>query len=264
MRVYNMNVYISVISHGHSELINELSCLSDLSNHFKVVVKSNKPNDCFRQLALNPNFHWLDNRYGCGFGHNNNIVFEYCQSELSMSDNDVFIVLNPDVIITVDSVKRLLSEMYNKEIKISAINLFKNKELTEFDNSIRHFPSLKQFVKSFLGLGNCSIIDKNKLTMLCSIDWAAGSFLAFKALHYKILGGFDEKYFMYCEDIDLCYRSNKIKVPVTYHPNIVAIHLAQHANRKIFSRHFYWHVSSVFRFLLSKLGMTKPSSSMKK
>ena len=258
-----MTTYISVISHGHSELIKELSCLDSLVSTFKVVVKSNKPNDCFSHLNLSSNFYWIDEQYYCGFGHNNNIVFDYCQSELGMTECDNFIVLNPDVIISLDCINHLLVQMDIDKNKLAAINLFKDKEYDKYDNSIRQFPSLCQFIKSFLGFGNTSIIDKSKLSNSCYIDWAAGSFLAFKAGHYAQLCGFDEKYFMYCEDIDICYRSNEMQVPVVYYPNIKALHLAQHANRAVFSKHFYWHVSSVLRFLLTKINWTRTKSILK-
>lgn len=260
-----MSTYISVVSHDHSELINELSCLDCLCDDFIVVVKSNTGTDCFEKLkSKTANFHWLndDSEYGFGFGRNNNIIYTYCKRELNMKEGDYFIILNPDVIISPLMLNELLMQMQNSKIQVSAINLFKNFELTSFDNSVRNFPSLKQFVKSFLGYDNSSILDKNKMKKLCPVDWAAGSFLAFTAKHYDLLKGFDEKYFMYCEDIDICYRSSKLKVPVMYHPDIKAIHLAKHANRKIISKHFYWHLRSVLRFLLTKVGLTISKSNI--
>ena len=46
--------------------------------------------------------------------------------------------------------------------------------------------------------------------------------------YYRQLNGFDERYFMYCEDIDICYRSCKIHGKrVMYFPNIKAVHLSK-------------------------------------
>ncbi|WP_017026544.1 hypothetical protein, partial [Vibrio rumoiensis] len=148
------------------------------------------------------------------------------------------------------------------QVPIAAINLFKDYDKTSYDNSVRSFPSFLQFVSSFLGGKNTSILDKKSILKPTNVDWAAGSFLAFKASYYKKLGGFDENYFMYCEDIDICYRSMKMGSPVMYYPQFEAIHLAKHANRKILSRHFYWHVSSVIRFLMTKVGLTKAKSGL--
>lgn len=257
-----MSIYIAVISHGHSGLINQLSSLALLAQTYKVIVKSNKLNDDFYNLMENPNFYWINEQYHCGFGHNNNIVFEYCCSKLGMTNDDYFIVLNPDVVISSNAIEQLIIYMREYKVKLSAINLFKDAENTIYDNSIREFPSLIQFAKSFLGFNNSSILDKSKVTTTSKVDWAAGSFLAFKAGHYAELGGFDENYFMYCEDIDICFRSYLIGERVTYYPEIKALHLAKHANRKFFSIHFYWHVTSVLRFLLTKIGLTKSKSSL--
>ncbi|PHX05714.1 glycosyltransferase family 2 protein [Vibrio splendidus] len=257
-----MNVYISVISHGHSELMNRLLCLPALAEKYQVVVKSNKPQDKFDAWISHPNVHWINDGYGYGFGHNNNIAFNHCCSKLGMVEDDCFIILNPDVVIEVCEIERLIFDMQEKQVKLAAINLFKDNEFTNYDNSIRNFPSLIQFSKSFLGLGNSSILDKSSLSAPSQVDWAAGSFLAFQARHYANLGGFDENYFMYCEDIDICYRSYLVGERTMYYPDIKARHLAKHENRKLISKHFYWHVISVIRFLFTKAGLTKAKSDL--
>lgn len=247
-----MKVYISVVSHSHSALISQLNCLEKLSDLFQVVVKSNTADDEFTLLDKENNFHWLNEEYSKGFGENNNIVYKHCKSKLNMLDEDYFIVLNPDVDIEVDAIFELITCMEKDKEKFSTINLFKDKNKTIYDPSIRKFPTLRQFVFSLIGLGNSSIIDKSTIVNPKYVDWAAGSFLAFKAGHYGFLKGFDERYFMYCEDIDICYRSNCSGTKLTYYPNIKAMHLAKHENRKILSKHFYWHISSAIRFLLTK------------
>jgi N-acetylglucosaminyl-diphospho-decaprenol L-rhamnosyltransferase len=257
-----MKIFVSVISHGHSELIKKLECLSELSKRLNVVVKSNKPQEYFDDMKANPNFHWLNSNYGLGFGHNNNLVFEYCHKSLGMVSEDYFVVLNPDVIIEANEIFTLVEKMDSNSSKISAINLFKDHDKSIYDNSIRSFPNFYQFAQSFIGLGNSAILDKSKLNTPKYVDWAAGSFLAFKASYYSELNGFDENYFMYCEDIDICYRSHLLGERVLYFPEIKAIHLAMHANRKLVSKHFYWHLKSVIRFLLTKLGLTKNKSSL--
>lgn len=258
-----MGVYISVVSHSHCDMIKELNCLGPLSHYFKVIVKSNKPSDDFSLLCENSNFHWLDERYLNGFGYNNNLVFNYCREELGMTGNDYFVVLNPDVRVSASALQSLIESMSKYDLKLSTINLYRDESFLEYDNSIRAFPSLGDFLASFLGFGNSTIIDKRKCIGITKVDWAAGSFLAFKSSHYEKLSGFDENYFMYCEDIDICYRSKKLNVSVNYHSDIAAVHFAKHANRNFFSKHFYWHVRSVFRFLLSKIDLTKQRSCIK-
>lgn len=257
-----MSIFISVVSHGHSQLIKELACLTKLAEKYTVVVKINRQEQELVPYLVANNINYIDQHYGLGFGHNNNVVYAYCKTHLSMQGGDYFLVVNPDVIADLDSIDHLIKTMLLDNIQVAGVNLFKDKNYSIPDNSIRSFPSLPQFIKSFLGLGNPAIIDKSKIKLPTKVDWAAGSFLAFKASHYERLKGFDENYFMYCEDIDICYRSKKIGYPVTFFPEIKIQHLAEHANRSIFSKHFLWHVKSVIRFLLSKQGLTKVKSSL--
>ncbi|MGR5410985.1 glycosyltransferase family 2 protein [Vibrio sp. PNB22_8_1] len=258
-----MAVFISVVSHGHSSLIQELRCLNQLCEDFIVVVKSNIAGDDFNELASHDNVFWINEAFGKGFGQNNNLVFSFCQQELGMKEEDYFVVFNPDVHMETSELSKLIYLMENEKSKLSAINLYKDKQQSEYDNSIRMFPSLPQFVKSFLGFGNDSILDKSKISERTKVDWAAGSFLAFTAEHYRALGGFDESYFMYCEDIDICFRSNKIGESVIYYPQVHAYHLAKHANRKLLSKHFLWHVSSVARFLLTTYNLRNSQTSIR-
>ena len=257
-----MAVFISVVSHGHSSIIQELNCLNKLCEDFIVVIKSNKTGDDFRDLANSDNVYWIDEAYGMGFGKNNNLVFSFCQKELEMKEEDFFVIFNPDVDMEASELSKLLRLMDNEKSKVSAINLYKDKQQKEYDNSIRTFPSLIQFAKSFLGFGNDSILDKSKISESTEVDWAAGSFLAFTADHYRSLGGFDESYFMYCEDIDICFRSKRAGESVVYYPQVKASHLAKHSSRNLFSKHFYWHVTSVLRFMFLKAGLTKLRTSL--
>ncbi|HAS6329553.1 glycosyltransferase family 2 protein [Vibrio vulnificus] len=258
-----MSVFISVVSHGHGELIKQLSCLPTLAREFVVVVKLNKEELALTSYLESKNINYIDEQYGAGFGHNNNIIYSYCEQKLGMKDGDFFLVLNPDVISTPESIYKLIECMERDEAKIASVNLFKDDDCKIPDNSIRKFPCLSDFVKSFLGFGNDTIIDKGNIKTSVNVDWAAGSFLMFKAQHYKRLRGFDEGYFMYCEDIDICYRSNLLGIPLMFYPEVVAKHLASHANRRFFSKHFFWHIKSVIRFLFSKLKLVKFKSVIK-
>lgn len=256
-----MKVYISIVSHGNSELIKSLGMIEELIKKYNVIIKSNKSGDDFSYIKSD-NFYWINENYGLGFGNNNNVIFNFCKKNLNMNDSDYFLIVNPDVLISANEVDILLNSMEIDNISIAAINLFKDKSFSIYDNSIRKFPTLSHFVKSFLGAENSSILDKEHIKNSCYVDWASGSFLAFTSKHYEKLGGFDERYFMYCEDIDICWRSKKTGQSVTYFPEIKAVHLAKHANRNIFSKHFYWHFTGVLRFLLVKMGVGKSHSSI--
>jgi GT2 family glycosyltransferase len=56
------------------------------------------------------------------------------------------------------------------------------------------------------------------------IDVTAGSYLLMPMTLYRQLGGWDEQYFFYGEDIDLCYRINEAGYEIVYYPEVEVIH----------------------------------------
>ncbi|EGQ9612962.1 glycosyltransferase family 2 protein [Vibrio cholerae] len=249
-----MKLYISVINHGHDELITSRETLTTLAKDYAVIIRSNTPpTDRLSQYAINAAIHLIHDGCVKGFAANNNAVFDYCENQLGMTENDYFLVLNPDVDIASESLEQLLSLSKARNSDISAINLFRDEALTIYDNSIRHYHQLLAPLKSLLGIKRKDIYDKDAISTPIEIDWAAGSFLLFKAECFSKLEGFDEKYFMYFEDADLCTRANRAGYKVTYFPSIKAIHLASHQNRKMLSKHFGWYVKSLLRYHINSL-----------
>jgi GT2 family glycosyltransferase len=57
------------------------------------------------------------------------------------------------------------------------------------------------------------------------VDWVQGSFLLIRAEQWRALGGLDESYFMYVEDVDLCRRVRDRGLKCAYLPNIHYVHL---------------------------------------
>ena len=250
-----MRIYIAVVSHGHFDLIKELECVPNLSQDekFTICVLDNTIETGFEQWCFERGIEYLNNQNPKGFGENNNKIFNFIKEKFALNLNDKFLILNPDVVVDAESLIALVEQSNIHNAKISTINLYKDRSYTVYDNGVRNFPNFSDYMQSmFLGR-NPSIIDKAMVDEPCYVDWAAGSFLLFDASHFETLKGFDTDFYMYCEDIDICLRSNLVlEEKVLYSPNIKAVHLAQHASRSIFSKHIYWHLSSMFRYLFKK------------
>lgn len=245
------NLYVSVVSHGHGEIISKINTLKDINKFAKVIVKNNCEDSVLVDYCNTHDITIIDSDYGLGFGENNNINYLECL-DIGMVGNDFFLVLNPDVCIDIVELNKLLKLISQDDIDFFTINLHLDTEYKKHDFSIRKFPSFKTFVYSFIGFGNETIIEKSKIVENQIVEWAAGSFLCFKSELYKKLRGFNEKYFMYCEDVDICYRASLVQQYLYFIPSIKAVHLAQHSNRNILSKHFYWHLKSALFFLFIK------------
>jgi len=228
-------------------------CLKLLAAHnYTVILKDNKPQRELQDHCAEFGIHYLVDR-PMGFGTNNNYIFTWCQQELGMRDDDHFLVMNPDVFIEPSVLEALLSHVEQQAYPLVAINLYTDQSFTLYDKGIRRFPTIYSFAVSFLVQKNDSIYDKDQITQDTEVEWAAGSFLLFSAKCYRELGGFDAGYYMYCEDLDICWRARReLGIKVVYLPQFKALHLAQMRSRSFFSRHFMWHVTSALRFCLKQ------------
>jgi N-acetylglucosaminyl-diphospho-decaprenol L-rhamnosyltransferase len=81
-------------------------------------------------------------------------------------------------------------------------------------------------------------------------DWFLGAFLFLRREMMKELGGFDEGYHLYGEDIDLAYRAGKAGWERWYVPDAVVIHNHQAVtDHRFFTQRTLWHWRSIARFV---------------
>jgi GT2 family glycosyltransferase len=80
------------------------------------------------------------------------------------------------------------------------------------------------------------------------VDWVSGAALLIRREALKQIGGFDEGFFMYCEDVDLCYRAHELGWRVVYFPNSVIYHLIGRSSDQVPTRATYYFHTSMYRF----------------
>jgi GT2 family glycosyltransferase len=81
-------------------------------------------------------------------------------------------------------------------------------------------------------------------------DWFLGAFLFLRREMLRELGGLDEGYHLYCEDIDLAYRAGKAGWERWYIPEAIVIHHHQAVtDRRFLTRRTLWHWRSIARFV---------------
>jgi len=230
-------ITISVVSHGHGEMLKSLlGRLLEFAEVSKVVVTHNIP-DAFTSITNNRVLH-IHNPIPKGFGANHNKAFSYCTTEN-------FCVLNPDIEFTQNPFPHLTSVMKSFPAEIAApLVIAPNGEV---EDSARHFPTLGTLILKFLGVSDGRHIISQD-TSPFEPDWVAGMFLLFRSCTYVQLDGFDECFFLYYEDVDICRRAHKLDKKIVYCPEVSVVHHAQRASRHNF-RHMRWHLASMLRYL---------------
>ncbi|MET0507554.1 MAG: glycosyltransferase family 2 protein [Burkholderiaceae bacterium] len=81
-------------------------------------------------------------------------------------------------------------------------------------------------------------------------DWLAGMFLLFRSDAYRQIGGFDERYFLYIEDVDICSRLRLAGWTLAQCADAIVIHDARNTSHRS-PRYTLWHLSGMLRYWLS-------------
>jgi GT2 family glycosyltransferase len=88
-----------------------------------------------------------------------------------------------------------------------------------------------------------------------AVDWGLGAAMFLRRANCGHTEIFDERFFMYFEDVDLCYRMWQSGKPVMYCPQIECIHEHRRSSKNPLSRHGWWHLRSFARFVAKYRGL---------
>ena len=80
------------------------------------------------------------------------------------------------------------------------------------------------------------------------VDWVSGAALMIRRDSLDATSGFDEEFYIYCEDVDICYRVQQMKRRVTYLPDAVIYHIIGRSTTKVPARMTYAFHRSMYRF----------------
>jgi N-acetylglucosaminyl-diphospho-decaprenol L-rhamnosyltransferase len=236
---------LSVVSHGQGDLVGAL--LADLrpvaEAGARIIVTLNLPENESFLAGAGPGLLILRNDSPLGFGANHNQAFQH------IGEADRFAVLNPDIRCDASVFKDLLSAADAPDAGVCA-PLVRSREGLIEDSARRH-PSLSRILHRVLRrmLGQRTMpgyhLDGDQPIV---VDWVAGMFMIFPCAVYTEVGGFDERYFMYLEDADICRRVGMLGRPTRVLPWVEVVHDARRATSRSM-KHFRWHVVSLAHYL---------------
>ncbi len=234
------SITLSIVSHRQNGLVNQL--LGDIQRHcadrVTLVLTENVPDPTpLTTAGLTCPVQRIANDRIKGFGANHNAAFKYCQTPY-------FCVVNPDIRLPADPFPALISNFADKTLAVAA-PLVRNPAGT-VEDSARRYPTPGLLVRKLLGAnpGQDYPIDRGPI----QVDWVAGMFMLFRSDAYRDIGGFDEAYFLYYEDVDLCRRLRRAGSLVRYVPAADVVHDARRASR-FDPRLAAHHLASMARFL---------------
>lgn len=88
-------------------------------------------------------------------------------------------------------------------------------------------------------------IDRTRAT---PVDWVSGCCMLLRRSAWESLGGLDEAYFMYLEDVDLCFRLKRSGQVTVYEPAVSVTHIGGRSSQSKKLATIYYHHASALRF----------------
>jgi len=234
------------VSHQQAKLVKQL--LEDIQRHctdctgtvFEIILTLNVSEVLpFSQADFGFPIRVITNEHAKGFGENHNHAFRHAQGSF-------FCVLNPDVRLQTNPFPELLKCFSAADVGVVAPLIIDQQGRQE--DSARDFPAPFEIVRKFFG--GQSSIHREENRSLSEPDWLAGMFLLLPRNVFELIGGFDERYFLYYEDVDLCARLKLAGFRVLQCRQVAAIHEARRSSRHNL-RYLRWHLASMLRFFLS-------------
>lgn len=173
-----------------------------------------------------PEVTWLESKENLGFGKGCNLAEKH-------ATNPYLFFVNPDTVVSRDSFTRALDFM-KEHPEAGTVGC----RILNEDGSLqwacrRSFPTIVSAVSKTIGLA--SLFPKSKTLAsynmtyadpdeMIEVDAISGSFFCIRRDVYEKLNGFDEDFFMYGEDLDLCFRTKEMGLHNYYTPVTNILH----------------------------------------
>lgn len=142
------------------------------------------------------------------------------------------LLLNPDTEIVEGALDGLVAEL-DSHPDVALFGVRQVGPDGELQYTIRRFPSVIRWLGESLGSESwpfrSSVFGERELSRAIyeqpsRCDWTAGSFMLARRSALDAVGGFDEEYFLYCEEPDLCLRLRRIGWSVQHRPELTVVH----------------------------------------
>jgi hypothetical protein len=226
-----IDLSIIIVNYNVKEFLqNLLNSISKASGNLTIetIVVDNASTDGSVEVIRDnyPEVDLIASESNLGFGAANNLALERAKGKY-------LLLINPDTIVKEDTFTKLINYLE----QVPDIGMIGCKVLNP-DGTLqlscrRSFPGPWTSFTKVTGLSrlfpNSRLFAKYNLTYLdpdesYEVDAISGAFMMFRREVYEKIGGFDPQFFMYGEDLDLCYRTQQAGYKVFYYPETEIIH----------------------------------------
>ncbi|MGB9696168.1 MAG: glycosyltransferase family 2 protein [Ignavibacteria bacterium] len=238
-------VTVSIIIVNYQQWDFLIPCITSIYNTicsipFEVIVVDNSPIDLpFEQIKLDyPDIHLIKNS-NRGFSHANNIG-------VTKAKGEYLLFINPDTLVKSDFLGSLIKAFAGEKFGAVGCKLYFPdgvfqlsfwKEVN-FCNEIRNKRDEKKFEMRDLKFIHKVETEYSKIR---EVDWVSGACMLIRKNVFNSIQGFNERYFLYYEDADICKRLRRLNLPIYFYPYSEIIHYkGKNVNDKFYSELYFF------------------------
>lgn len=197
--------------------------------------------ETMQDLPFNPLI--IRNSENCGFGKACNLGAQHAKS-------DYFLFLNPDAALYADTLPRALAFMQdpaNSRVGICGVQLLD--EAGHVSRSCARFPSAVGFVAHAVGLDRFfprlgHFMSEWDHAQTRQVDQVIGAFFWVRRNLFDVLHGFDERFFVYFEEVDFSYRARQAGWRSVYLADAQAFHAGGGTSNQVKARRLFYSLRS--------------------
>lgn len=242
--------------YSERDLLNFLESFADFRPEclYEVIVVNNGSTE----LNLNEMLHERCGNHIQVIEPKRNLGFGAAQNRaVKKAKGDWVFLVNPDIEVRDRSLEHLL-EFAESEEKLGIVGPRLYHEDGSMQSSARRFPSFFDLVVKRLGMGRFfqkrlerHLYKGLSMSKPTKVDWLVGAAMLMKRERFLEVGGFDERFFLFMEDTDLCRRMKEKGYEVWFDPRAEMIHSQERLSARgwwPFRKVFWIHFSSVLKY----------------
>jgi hypothetical protein len=258
-----MELSIIILSYNTKDLI--LSCIESIIEQYRkeleknrieiIVVDNNSADDSVSAIASLPlkNFSikLILNKENVGFGRGANIGAKTAKGKY-------ILFLNSDTQAE-DNGFLKMADFLEKNPKVAILGGKLHNADGSAQPSTGKFYNLPYLVIMLLGLERLGFL-RSSPDKIRKVDWVSGACIMVRQSVFEKLTGFDEKLFMYMEDMEICFRAQKLGFATYFYLNVKLMHKSLGSSNKTFAiiniyqgvLHFYSKHKNYFQYVTAK------------
>lgn len=221
-----------------------LKCVQSIDNSLPVTVVDNGSSDGSADTLSNClNVRLIRVDENLGFGKACNLGAKGCQS-------DFILFLNPDAAVYNDSITRALSFMklpLNEHVGICGVQLID--ETGHVARSCTRFPTVIGLIFHAVGLDRIfprlgHFMSEWPHDSTREVDHVIGAFYLVRRKVFESLSGFDERFFVYLEDLDFSLRAHQAGWKTVFLADVQAFHAGGGTSNQVKARRLFYSIRS--------------------